>query len=185
MLAGEAVASDAPASVRELGELREKVVSPDDVASRALLAEIARRVGAVGLVLVAAPTVAVPALQARLYDAADDRLEAAYFPATGAATERWAPLTAALRARYVGAATRPRASDPHGASTVAGEPRQPTATGALAPVGAPTADARSDFWSSPWFWGALGAAVAVGATAYILTHESAAPPAAVKFTWGK
>ncbi len=187
VLAADAAPADATTATKELAELRGKIVSADDVASRTLLSEIARRTSAVGLVLVVAPTVDGSPVQARLYDAADDRLEASYFPGAGDGAARWTSLVTALRARY----SAPVVATP--ASSGPSVP-QPTASGDLSagstggnadmrPV--LPADNSGGFWSSPWLWGALIAAAAVGGATWYLSRDTSSAPTPVHITWGK
>jgi hypothetical protein len=166
VLAGASPASDAPKATVELADLRAKVHG-DDVASRALLGEIARRTGARGLVLVTAAT-ATTAAQAQLYDAADDRVEPTLFRADPAAKSGgpWSSLVSSMHARF--------APDAPSSSVATGEvPKAPE-------------EGRSSFASSPWFWGALGAAVVAGIVVYAATRDTGqgeSPP--VRIEWGK
>ncbi len=158
-LAGDAVPNDAPPAVRELGELRGKLGGADDVTTRVLLAEIARRTRARGVAVV---TVAADgATEVRVYDAAEDRVESTRHrsePNGG-----WTPFVGALHTRY---------PKPAGETTVATAPTPP--------------DSKSSgsFLSSPWFWVAIGAATVGGVAAYALTRDDGTVPP-VRVDWSR
>lgn len=169
-LAGEALAKDAPKETRELAELRAQVKG-DDAASRLLLKEIARRTTALAVVLVFAPTDAAPA-QARIYDAADDAIDATLHRA---GTSGWGGLVATARGRYAA----------RGATSGAG------ANGALAapakgtPGGARAGGEAGSILRSPWFWGAIGAAVVGGAVIAFAASGSGAQTTTMRVEWSR
>jgi hypothetical protein len=158
-LAGETDAN-APADAKELAQLRAQVKG-DDPASRVLLAEIARRASVRAVVLVF-PATDPDAIEVRVYDAADDAVSS-----TRHRREKgsWSPLATVLNAKY---ATKPVVPATSPVPPKKDEPKGGT------------------FLSSPWFWGALGAAAAAGLTAYLLSRDNGstdAPP--VRIEWGK
>jgi hypothetical protein len=175
-LAGAEPPKDAPKATKELAELRAQVRG-DDTASRLLLKEIARRVGALGLVLVFPKTEATPA-EARLYDAADDVVEPTLHRET--TSGGWSGLVTTLRARYAKSASSPA----NGATST------PTATpsGGESKSIAPAKPSKSSgsVLGSPWFWGAIGVAVlgavVVGVAAKGSDSTGTSP---VRVEWGK
>jgi hypothetical protein len=178
VLAGAEPAKDAPKETRELAELRAQVRG-DDAASRLLLKEIARRTATVALVLVwpkgdalEAPAPAPVPVQARLYDAADDAVDPTLHRE---GTAGWSALVTTLRGRYV---------KPEGGTTTAtGTPAD--AKGELPK--APPAKGGSTVLSSPWFWGAIAAAV-LGAVVLAASSAKGSDTSAangLRIEWGK
>ncbi|MGZ6084325.1 MAG: hypothetical protein ACXWUE_12710 [Polyangiales bacterium] len=158
-LAGE-TDPNAPADAKELAALRAQVKG-DDPASRVLLAEIARRASVRAVVLVF-PAPDADAIEVRVYDAADDAVSS-----TRHRREKgsWSPLATVLSAKYAAKPVLPATSPP--------APKKEEPKGGT-------------FLSSPWFWGALGAAAAAGVAAYLITRDNGstdAPP--VRIEWGK
>jgi hypothetical protein len=184
VLIGEALPKGASTALAELSSLRARARASTDAADRAILAEIARRTRAraIALVLVTGDgatgdgatgdgATGEPATDAaiddgaevRLYDAADDRLEATRHRAEQGG---WSSLLDRARARF---------------STTA-----PTTTPATAPVNTPTpSDAKKGgtFLSSPWFWGALGAAAAAAVAAWAISRDNAPSSSGVRIEW--
>jgi hypothetical protein len=157
-LAGESDPA-APSDAKELAALRAQVKG-DDPASRVLLAEIARRAQVRAVVLVF-PATEAEAVEVRVYDAADDSLSS-----TRHRREKgsWSPLATVLSGKYgvkpiVATPPPPKKEEPKGGT----------------------------FLSSPWFWGALGAAAAAGVAAYLITRDNGASTDAptVRIDWGK
>ncbi|GAC1361265.1 MAG: hypothetical protein NVSMB47_13660 [Polyangiales bacterium] len=167
VLAGAGPEPGAPPTTTDLAALRAQLAG-DDVGSRALLAEVARRTGARAIVLVAAPGNEGGLVSARIWDAADDRLDATLFRAP------WTTLVDTLRARYA-AAPPPSASASHAPDL---SPRPTDERGA--------ASEGSGTFSSVWFWSALGGAAVLGALVYVATRDQNQPsPAPVRIEWGK
>jgi hypothetical protein len=150
----------APADVKELGSLRAQVKG-DDPASRVLVAEIARRASARAVVLVFTAADA-DAVEARVYDAADDAVSSTRYRREKGS---WSPFASTLAARY---AAKPKTAP---VQTPAPKPKDEAKGGT--------------FLSSPWFWGALGAAAAAGLAAYVLTRDNSDPAQPVRVQWGK
>lgn len=167
VLAGDPAAADAKAELKDLAALRAQVRADGDAASRVLLADIARRTRAraIALVVLDGDTVEV-----RVYDAAEDRLESTKHRAE--AETAWSPLVGTLRARFATAPTSKPAPAVAPTPAPAPEPKKGDATKG------------GSFLSSPWFWGALGAAVAGGVAAYALTRDDGGGSPPVRIEWG-
>jgi len=149
-LCGEVPAADALPAVRDLFDTV-AALRGDDAPSRALLADLARRlsVRAILVVFVAGGT---PRARAFLADAG--ALDAAlYLPDEGATPTAWS------------AATR---------SVVRSFGLPPTALHAppLATRPVDAAAPRHAFFESAWFWGALGAAAVAGGAVFLATRDS-------------
>lgn len=178
VLAGAEPPKDAPKETKELAELRAQVRG-DDAASRLLLKEIARRTSTVALVLVWPKSDTLPAptpAQARLYDAADDAVDPSLHREGNAG---WSALVTTLRARYAkaDAATPNAASGPNGSATKGELPKGTPAKGGSAIL------------SSPWFWGAIAAAV-LGAVVYAASTKASdtsgtSAGSGLRIEWGK
>lgn len=172
VLVGEAPTADAPASVRELVEVRASVErAGSDVIARRLLASLGAQAEAelvvavrldggrpVARVLrVATATYAPIELGATILGSTQPAAAPAPAPAPAPAETRtfeWPGAADALRAQL-----RPRtpASQPVG-------PLAPQSVPAKAASGAPPAG--GEVWRSPWFWGAIGVVAAAGATVF-------------------
>jgi hypothetical protein len=136
---------------KELFELRAQVKG-DDVASRAILAEIARRTGARAIVLV---TVVEGNTEVRVWDAAEDAVSATRHRKEASG---WEPFVGVLHAKY--AASVPKSAD------------------------APASPSSSSITKSPWFWGAIGVAIASGVAVWALTrNDSDGRP--VRMEWNR
>lgn len=171
-LAGAPPDEKQPIETRELFDLRAKVKG-DDVAARALLAELARRTGARAIVIVHAPTSATPTT-AQLYDAADDRVEPTLFRADllKSGEGGWTSLLAALHGRYGGGSANGANATPSSSTT------------ATTSTAGDASKASSSFVSSPWFWGAIGAAAVLGAVFYAATRDTGqGAPSPVRIEW--
>jgi hypothetical protein len=170
VLAGEAPAADAPSSLTDLAQTR-AAIRGDDAPSRKLLSAIANDLRVRGIVVV----MAAPELQARVFLADAAAFDAArYVPdvrrdASDAGTEAppsskdWSGAIASLeRAFAPSASTAP----------------EPTATPAPRQALEPTPARREGetgshpFYTSPWFWGAVGAAVFGGTALYFATRDN-------------
>lgn len=143
-----ALAGDPTEKSRELAELRLKVTG-EDVASRAILAEIARRTGARAIAIV---RVVDGSAEVRVWDAASDSVGSTRHRKEASG---WEPFVGNLRARY--------GIEPE-------KPRDPSSS-------------KSSLTSSPWFWGALGVAVAGGVAVWAVTRDNG-EPRPVRIEWG-
>ncbi len=178
VLAGAEPPKDAPKETRELAELRAQVRG-DDAASRLLLKEIARRTATVALVLVwpksdgPTPT----PTQARLYDAADESVDASLHRE---GTAGWSPLVTTLRGRYA----RPVGGAGPDASATTALPTKPAPSAPGAPN--PPSRGGSAILSSPWFWSAIAVAV-IGAVVVAASSGSSSSGSAsgLRIEWGK
>jgi hypothetical protein len=191
-LAGDPPMADAAKDVRELGELR-AAASGDDAASRRILASIAEQLHVEAILVVrgggspppeastttpstwggsdagagadAAPVTPTPtttptaiaAVEARLYLASAGDYDAArYAPEPGVTgTLAWRTTVASLERRFA-----------------------PLAAVVAAPVPPPKPQEPETrpFYASPWFWGALTAAVLVGGAFYLATRDNGDQP---------
>ena len=166
VLAGEAAGDGATSDARDLAELRAGIKG-DDAASRQLLSAIADKLALEGVVVVFAEG---DALEVRVWLRDTGAFDAARYRRD--AQNGWAPLVASLERSTKGAPLAPLAP-PTSAPA-------PTVTPAFAIAPAPTrprapdGDGRSSkpFYLSPWFWGAIGAAVFAGGAVYLATRES-------------
>jgi len=187
VLAGESPASDAPAAVRDLAETR-AAIRGDDAPSRQLLASIATSLGVKAIVVVSPPPPAqgneapgepgatagrasgpssarVFLADAAAFDAPRYEQDA---PGPPGAASSWGGAVASLERSY-GAAPPPAAATRAPAAALAGaslredkgDRRDAGKTGST-----------KSFFSSPWFWGAIGAAVFGGAAVYLATRDN-------------
>ncbi|HEU4409542.1 MAG TPA: hypothetical protein VFS43_30085 [Polyangiaceae bacterium] len=164
VLAGEAPGAAAPASLRELGELRASVRG-DDAPSRSVLTTLSQRAGAALALVVFAPPGGP--VSARPFDPRAGRFETwSLVPdALAPPASRWASAPGELRRRYPPPAA---ARGPAAAAAPARAPQQ-------AP---PPAETSRRWWASPWLWGAVGVAAVVAGVAVIASRSGGddAPP---------
>lgn len=146
VLAGEAPKEGATAHVRELAELRAQVKG-DDAASRAMLADVARRTGARAVAVV---LVADGAAEVRLWDAAGDQLEGTRYRREASG---WSPFASTLHTRF--------APPPPPKSLPGPEKNEKKKTGS--------------FYENPWFWAAVGSAALAGVVVYAVTRDDGTP----------
>jgi hypothetical protein len=199
VLAGDPVPPNARRELRDLGELRAGVTG-DDAASRRLLSAIAEQLGVAALVVVTvdagSPSPAEPEPDvAGDAGAAGDAGEEAGLPPAPPAPPVPAPpvVTARLFLADLGdfdaARYEPdREAEPAAAwrAAVASLERRfpaPAPSAAVRPVAPlrPAANAKEGgeskpFYSSPWFWGALGAAALVGSAFYFASRDTSGDP---------
>lgn len=172
VLAGEAPSPGAPQSLRDLADTRD-ALRGDDAPTRQLLASIASALHVRALVVVTvedadasvrSPLARVFLTDTRSFDAAR------YAPddAPGSSVSVWSGAASSLERMY-SAPSAPRAD---AAAKTAG-------SAALAPVPSASHDGKGDgqssshaFYSSPWFWGAVGAAVLGGAAVFLATRDN-------------
>jgi hypothetical protein len=173
VLCGEAPAPDAPRAVRDLAETV-AAIKGDDLPSRTLLAEIARRTGARAVVVVH-PEAGRAVARVLLPDAGV--FDAATYAPDAATPLTWNAAAQSL-ARAYGGSTTPAA--------LAGAAPAPGAAGSTATTSAPPLATHAEpqlttepprkraFYESGWFWGALGAAAFAGGAAYFATRDNGA-----------
>ncbi|AUX47042.1 hypothetical protein SOCE26_085540 [Sorangium cellulosum] len=195
-LAGEPAPPDAPASVKELAEVRRSAGrAGSEPVARGLLASLGAGAGAA---LVVAVTTAQGHPVARVLHVAGARYAPLELGATvqraadgaaasPAATIDWPGAAAALRALLPAdggvAGAAPGAGGAPAPSSEGG-PVRPLATAApTAPAGAalaqrgrrapPAPGERRSVWSSPWFWGPLAGVAATGLVVLVLAQTGA------------
>ena len=155
ILAGEAAPEG---SARELADLAETraALSGNDAPSRRLLLSIAASHDLEGLVTLrveeGVPVARVFLAETRDFDAAEYRAD----PVSG-----WAPLVKSLE--------RGRASNPLSGARSAQQ--QGPALAVAAPARKDTGESRP-FYTSGWFWGAVGAAAFAGGAIYFMTRDT-------------
>jgi len=151
ILCGLVPASDAPADLRDLAS-DVAALRGDDAPSRALLADISRRVTVVALVVV---WVGPPHPAARVFLAESQGFDAATYAPDAGATLSWASTTQSLARAY---GTAPLAA-----------PTLRQGVPFLAVHEGPRVEkaSRQAFYESPWFWAGLAAAAAAGGAFYL------------------
>jgi hypothetical protein len=167
-LLGDAPPDGAPKELRDLAELRAGVKG-DDAASRQLLAAIAHRLGVRGVLVVEAPSDHGPS--ARLFLAESGEMDAArYEPDAAGSKLGWSSAVRSV-ARGLGSTVMPA---PAPAPLPPASARAPS--GGLAVKEGPHIDntppGARHFYESPWFWGAIGAALFVGGATYFATRDN-------------
>jgi hypothetical protein len=169
----EAGSATVPAELRDLADTR-AAVRGDDAPSRALLASIATMFRVRGIVVVEMSASARPV--ARVFLADTGAFDAARYEADGsdASPDAGAGATATGWARTVASLARASGVDPVSAPRPVAQlsPETP-----LAPVAPPRTEAHAAgksgaFYTSPWFWGAVGAAAFGGAAVYFATRDN-------------
>ncbi len=167
VLCGEAPPADAPAELRDLGQMV-AAVTGEDAPSRALLEDIARRFGVRAVLVVRiegdSPRARVFLPDARAFDAAT------YGPDEGAAPWKWSGATRSL-ARAFGSVP-PDVSPPPASEAVHGLVAPVVPVLASHEVPKDEGAHHTQFYESGWFWGALGAAAFAGAAIFLATRDS-------------
>jgi hypothetical protein len=153
VLCGEAAPSGARGDLRDLAETV-AAIQGDDAPSRTLLADIAQRWTAAAVVLVHVEP-GRPAL-ARVFVASSHEFDAATYAEDLTAATPWAATVRSLARAY--SAPAPALEAPPLATHASPKPAE--------------SNASRPFYTSPWFWGALGAAALAGGTAYLLSRDS-------------
>jgi hypothetical protein len=148
-LAGEEPPKDAPHDLHELWETR-GAVHGEDAPSRRLLSSLASQLGVSAIVVVSSDA-GKPV--ARVYLADTSSFDAARYTEDPNAKDAWAPAVASLeRSLHVESPKLAQESPPP-------PPKEPT-------------EASRPFYKSPWFWGAIGAAVFAGGAIYFATRDN-------------
>jgi hypothetical protein len=168
-LCGEVMAADAPSDLRDLAAMV-AALHGDDAPSRAVLADIGRRLALRAVVMVRLD--AEQHATARVFLADAGVFDAATYTPDEASPPSWSGAMRSL-VRMFGAA--PVGAAAPGASASAGVSagvvvRAPE----LATHEAPRADDahHRQFYESGWFWGALGAAAFAGGAVFLATRDS-------------
>ncbi|MDI1451143.1 hypothetical protein [Polyangium sp. 6x1] len=160
VLAGEAAAPDAPAKERELAEVRSALTANDDAPSRRLLASLGAEQKAEIVVAVSMVGDRPVARVLRVGTARYEPIELGPTIERGEAGEiryTWPGAAATLRKLVI----VPQAAPP--------PPIAPKQTSTPAPP-KPEEPTRKPFYKSAWFWGPVGAVVAVGAAVLIASQ---------------
>jgi hypothetical protein len=148
-LAGEEPAKDAPRELRDLYESR-GAVHGEDAPSRRLLASIASQLGVSAVVVVSSDA---GKAVARVYLADTSSFDAARYTEDPNASDPWGPAVASLERSL------------HVEVPKLVEEAPPTKV-------EPTEPSSRPFYKSPWFWGAIGAAVFAGGAIYFATRDN-------------
>jgi hypothetical protein len=170
VLAGESPKDGAPTELRELAETR-AAIRGDDAPSRQLLSNIASAYGLRGIVLVEMHEATVPSARVFVgegggFDAAQYRAEAA----DAGQPVRWAATVESLHRAF--GTPLPASAPPQGARSSSSA--NPAATESSLPPN-PRRDDKDKsrpFYTSPWFWGAVGAAAFGGFAVWLATRDS-------------
>jgi hypothetical protein len=163
VLCGDPAPTGTTPDLREIAETL-AAVRGEDAPSKALLAEIARRVGVAQLVVVHVED-GKPAV-ARVFMADSHEFDAATYVQDAAPGVVWAGAARSI-ARAFGTVAPPH--------TPPGAPASPSAAPVLATRETPkTAESKPSrpFYLWPWFWGALGVAAATGGAVYLLSRDT-------------
>ena len=166
--AGDPVPQLVSKEAKELGELRAKVTG-DDAASRQLLSGMAKQLNVQALLVLSVQTAEVDGgtqttESARLFLAESGDFDAArYEPEAGVeGPDGWKSTVRSLEGRFP---PPPPAPAPNPAT----QPVPPTVSPNEAPPSKP-------FYTSAWFWGAIGAAILVGGAFYIASRDTSDDP---------
>jgi hypothetical protein len=155
-LAGEAPAEGAPAGLKELSDLRASIVRAESpLVARRLLASLGTEVGAALVVAVSMDGTHPVARALRPATASFEGIElgpTVEVAPDGARTFRWPGATATLRGVLQGPA--------------------PLAPKVEAPAVAPEAPGPRPFYKSPWLWGSVGGAVAIGLSVFLISRAT-------------
>jgi hypothetical protein len=185
VMVGSAAASDAPQSVKDLADERAGVRG-DDGASRALLRTIASQLGVRALVVVepggAAPWARVFVTESGDFDAARYEAEPPLPLPIGDAGALGNAGDAATVADAGAVVLAPPPPPPRWTKTVASldrtygvggpETHAPALATAPVPPLPPAPPESHPFYTSPWFWGAVGAAAFGGVAVYFATRDN-------------
>jgi hypothetical protein len=183
-LLGEQVAPDAPRDVRDLAETR-AALHGDDAPSRSLLSGIAASLHVRGIVVVEEHQVspsqprATPA--ARVFVAGTGAFDAVLYEPDPPPTATWGSTPPSTS--WLSATNALRRSFGEAGVVIPGPSSAPSASGSLgssAPLqtahpAPPEGEKKHPFYTSPWFWGALGAAAFAGVAFYFVTRDSSDP----------
>jgi hypothetical protein len=165
VLCGEPPPADAASDVRDLAETV-RAVHGDDAPSRALLAEIARRVAARAIVVV---RIDAGRASARVFLPDQGVFDAATYSPDEGTPLSWNSAVQSLVRSY--ALQRPSPAP----STAAVSTSAPALATREQPT-VPAAPARKKaFYESGWFWGAIGAAAFAGGAIFLATRDNSDP----------
>jgi hypothetical protein len=192
-LVGDPVSPDAPRDVRDLAETR-AALHGDDAPTRSLLSGMVASLHVKGLIVVAVDPAGKAG--ARVFVAQSSGFDAVLYepdpspPVTwGAApnASSWSSAANALHRGFADVVVAVPRENRGGAAGSAGGVAPVTNAGpsaALAPTPPPTNEkpkgGSKPFYTSPWFWGAIGAAAFAGAAFYFATRDSSDPNIALQ-----
>jgi hypothetical protein len=186
VLVGEPASPDAPRELRDLAETR-AAVHGDDAPSRSLLVGIASSLHVRGVVVVQTDSAKGPV--ARVFVAGTGAFDTVLYepdpgaPATWgavASATTWASTANALHRGFAEVAPSavplsvPPPADASRATPSAALASTPPAEGEKSKGGS------RPFYTSPWFWGAIGAAAFAGAAFFFATRDSSDPNIALQ-----
>jgi len=186
-LVGEIPAADAPRDVRDLAETR-SALRGDDAPSRSLLSGMAASLHVKGLVVVAMNPAGKAG--ARVFVASAGAFDAVVYEPDPApqvtwgvalANTTWSSATNALHRGFADVAVNVPVENRGGTAGSAGgvAPSTVAPITTLAPTppleGEKNKSGSRPFYTSPWFWGAIGAAAFAGAAFYFATRNSSDP----------
>jgi hypothetical protein len=203
ILVGEAPPSGAPAAARDLADERAGIRG-DDGAARALLHTIAAQLGVRAIIVVeaapsGAPSARIFLAESSTFDAAryepdpSDAVPGATPPPAATsdggvaapsaepsalsspppAAIHWSGAVASLD-RVYGTVEEAKNATPAGRAGVGAEGRAKMLATSPLPPAIPLVNESHPFYVSPWFWGAVGAAVFGGVAVYFATRDNTA-----------
>lgn len=168
VLVGETAAPTASSRVQSLAGLRARLTD-DELTERALLQEIARQTGCDRIAIVRLdPTAGAPEVQ--IFEPTDGVLESTVFRPEPQHGHRALLATLQARALPASATERPTATTASGSSRAPAAPPRPDSN-------------RKSFFRSPWFWGAIGSAVAAAAVVFAVSSTSSTSPPGARVDW--
>ena len=179
VLAGDAPAESAPARLKEIAELRTSIAHADSaVVARRLLASLGTELGATLVVSVALDGTRPVARVLRPGAVAFERIElgpTVEVAPDGARTFRWPGATDTFRGFLPGheVGSRPQLPDAVPPLTPGGTPAPLAPKAETAALPAEPTESRP-FYKSPWFWGSLGGAAAVGLSVFLISRATSA-----------
>jgi len=172
VLAGDAPAEGASARLKEIAELRVSIAhAGSEVVARRLLASLGTELGAVLVVSVALDGIRPVARVLRAGAPAFERLElgpTVEVAPDGVRSFRWPGATETLRGLLPG---HDAVLNPPIPAAPAPAPLAPRAD--TAPVPAEPGEPRP-FYKSPWFWGSVGGAAALGLSVFLISRATSA-----------
>jgi hypothetical protein len=172
-MVGDPVAPDAPRELRDLADTR-AAIHGDDAPSRSLLLSLAATLHVKGVLVVEGGTASKPA--ARVFVAGSASFDPVVYESDPAAVATWG--SGATAVTWTGALAALHRGFAEASATSPVLIPAPTAALATVPDAAPSekpADGGRPFYTSPWFWGAIGAAAFAGAAFYFATRDSSDP----------
>jgi hypothetical protein len=162
-LAGETPAANAARELQDLAATR-AAVHGDDAPSKQLLASIAQKLHARGVLVVDAGATPPKSATARVFLVDSGDFDAARYSPDDAPTVSWRGALQSLARAYP--------PPPEVAPPPAAVVRGPAAAVREGPRVENMPTGPKSFYESPWFWGAIGAAALAGVGIYFLTRDN-------------